>query len=90
MPQGGQLNIATRAEISNRSELTAGNYIVISVVDTGSGIPAHLIQKVFEPFFTTKPAGNGDRAGIESKSVGWRNSPAAWRLSRAPWAKALG
>jgi signal transduction histidine kinase/FixJ family two-component response regulator len=64
MPAGGKLEIATRRESSGHSELEPGDYVVISVTDTGSGIPAQLLQKVFEPFYTTKPLGKGTGLGL--------------------------
>lgn len=64
MPKGGELQIATRSETPDRSELAPGEYVVISVADTGSGIPENLLQKVFEPFYTTKPPGKGTGLGL--------------------------
>jgi len=66
MPQGGTLRISTCQH--NREEdddqLHAGDYVVVTVSDTGAGIPAPLIAKVFDPFFTTKPLGSGTGLGL--------------------------
>ena len=70
MPAGGRLTIETssitigRSESSKKSEVEAGDYTVISVTDTGSGMPANVVAKVFDPFFTTKPLGQGTGLGL--------------------------
>ena len=70
MPQGGKLTIetiATRLEsryTDLHEALEPGEYVVISVSDTGIGMSAAVIAKAFEPFFTTKPIGQGTGLGL--------------------------
>ncbi|WP_298815801.1 PAS domain-containing protein [uncultured Chloroflexus sp.] len=70
MPQGGKLTIKIR-EIQVTSEdilllaiLPVGCYIVIDVVDTGSGMSPEVAERAFEPFFTTKERGRGTGLGL--------------------------
>jgi two-component system cell cycle sensor histidine kinase/response regulator CckA len=75
MPHGGRLQVeAKNAEIdenyaSMQPDAKPGRYVVISVADTGIGIPAGLLGKIFEPFFTTKEVGKGTGLGL-STSLG--------------------
>ena len=66
MPEGGVLKISscTQARSQDEAQLKRGDYVVVSVSDTGKGIPAALLSKVFDPFFTTKPMGSGTGLGL--------------------------
>ena len=70
MPAGGTLTLAiSRAEIEGEAvrinpKAKPGPYVVLSVTDTGTGIPPELMDKIFDPFFTTKPLGQGTGLGL--------------------------
>jgi CheY-like chemotaxis protein len=70
MPNGGQLTIETSnltldvAQSAGPERIAAGDYVLISVSDTGAGMSADVLDKVFEPFFTTKPIGQGTGLGL--------------------------
>ena len=70
MPDGGRLTIRTANEhLEARptvldDEIPAGDYVVVSVTDTGSGMSPDIIEKAFDPFFTTKPIGKGTGLGL--------------------------
>jgi CheY-like chemotaxis protein len=49
---------------SNVFPLTPGNYIYLSIADTGQGIPEDVVERIFEPFFTTKKEGKGSGIGL--------------------------
>ena len=69
MPDGGMLTFTT-AEVTldansfPRDAVQPGNYVVITVTDNGTGMPATVVERAFEPFFTTKDVGKGSGLGL--------------------------
>jgi PAS domain S-box-containing protein len=70
MREGGRLTIETtnadidRAYSAAHAEVLAGQYVAISVSDTGTGMSPDAVSRAFEPFFTTKPIGEGTGLGL--------------------------
>lgn len=65
MPEGGKLKITTGTRFLDADrDLPEGDYVLVSVTDTGTGIPSNVLPKVFDPFFTTKPVGRGTGLGL--------------------------
>jgi two-component system cell cycle sensor histidine kinase/response regulator CckA len=72
MPTGGAISIRTRNVVEAESAgmtytgMPAADYVLIEVEDTGTGMPAEIIEKIFEPFFSTKELGKGTGLGLST------------------------
>ncbi len=70
MPNGGTLTIETANchlddnYTAENGSITPGQYVLVCVSDTGSGMPRHVAQRAFDPFFTTKSVGKGSGLGL--------------------------
>jgi CheY-like chemotaxis protein len=89
MPEGGQLTIGTENLLLSAADIpddTAepGLYVALSVMDTGTGIPPAVLERVFEPFFTTKPLGQGTGLGLSQVWSFARQSGGLVRIESAP------
>jgi two-component system cell cycle sensor histidine kinase/response regulator CckA len=83
MPRGGRLTIATQdvtvddRAAQPRASFRPGRYVLLTVTDTGGGIPKEILPRIFEPFFTTKEHGKGTGLGLSmvygivKQSGGW-------------------
>ncbi|QAX85485.1 hybrid sensor histidine kinase/response regulator [Pseudomonas sp. DTU12.3] len=69
MPEGGSITVETanravEGELAHALDMPEGQYLCLSVTDTGTGMSAEVIAKAFDPFFTTKPLGQGTGLGL--------------------------
>ncbi len=90
MPRGGRLTIEvanvslSAAEARSTDGATAGDYVVVSVTDTGEGMAPEVLEKAFDPFFTTKPIGQGTGLGLSMIYGFVRQSGGHVKLASAP------
>jgi CheY-like chemotaxis protein len=90
MPDGGRLAIGTEdvrlsaLDVSGPEGAAPGNYVEISIADTGQGMPAEVMERAFEPFFTTKPLGHGTGLGLSQVYGFVRQSGGLVRLESVP------
>ena len=89
MPSGGRLTISTRngpvpARLQAEEDAESGDYVVITVADTGAGMAPSVVTKAFDPFFTTKPIGQGTGLGLSMIYGFMRQTGGHARIASAP------
>lgn len=90
LPDGGDITISARNIMVHREDITAdfdahaGLHVLIEVVDTGTGIPQSIIEKVFDPFFTTKEIGKGTGLGLSTSLAIVKSHEGFIRLESLP------
>jgi PAS domain S-box-containing protein len=67
MPDGGTITLSARNVVlkpGSAAGAIEGDFVALAIIDTGSGMPADVLDHVFEPFYTTKPVGKGTGLGL--------------------------
>ncbi|HKP34206.1 MAG TPA: PAS domain-containing protein, partial [Sphingomicrobium sp.] len=85
MPDGGVLTFSTRrTSVTGDPDLDDGDYIELTISDTGTGMPPEVAERAFEPFFTTKEVGKGTGLGLSMVYGMARQSGGAARIESTP------
>ena len=85
MPDGGVLTFATApVQIAGDPEMEDGDYIELTISDTGTGMPPEVLERAFEPFFTTKEVGKGTGLGLSMVYGMARQSGGGARIESTP------
>jgi len=85
MPDGGSLSIAARnCVLEPAHERSGGDYVLVTVVDTGAGMPPEVLARAMDPFFTTKAPGKGSGLGLAQAYAFATQSQGSLALSSTP------
>src|SRR5205823_405005 len=90
MPEGGAIEIETGnavvepGQAAGYGDLAPGEYVLVSVRDSGDGMPPDVLARAFDPFFTTKPMGQGTGLGLSMVYGFARQSGGSVRIESAP------
>ena len=86
MPSGGRITIRTRKVTAEAGDtgLEPGDYMELSVIDSGVGMTPEVLDKAFEPFFTTKPVGQGTGLGLSQVYGFARQTGGGARIQSTP------
>ena len=85
MPDGGFLTFSSqRVSVTGDADLADGDYIALTIADTGTGMPPDVLDRAFEPFFTTKEVGKGTGLGLSMVYGMARQSGGSVRIDSRP------